>query len=93
MSTINAVNMCNIPIHNKVQSFQRISRLSQLLVFCKIMLQALPQNKNKTLLMMLIYKQRSPKIIMKGSKFRSLNWRRIYIHILNFVDDYSKRWA
>lgn len=65
---INAVNMCNIPKHNKVQSFQHISRFSQLLVFCKIMLQSLPKNKNKALLMMLIYKQRSPKIIMKGSK-------------------------
>lgn len=35
-------------------------------------------------------------LIMKGPKFReprSFTWRRNFIHIMNAVEDYAKRWA
>lgn len=67
---IDAVKTCNILNKKKVSdAFHHILGLIQSLVFRIIILHPLPRNKNKTLLMMLIYsKQRRPKNNIKENK-------------------------
>lgn len=81
---IYAVKTCNIILNEKKFShaFHHILRLIQPLVFRIIILQPLPRNKNKTLLMMLIYsKQRRPKIIMKENKKLDPSTGVVFIYI------------